>query len=290
MTSPPRAMLIVAALGALAAGAAVAQPGRERPADRQAERTPSPERLRAFLEQRLEATRENEAALAALLERLDRGESPDAIAQDAREAVRETLEPAREWGGAPPGDRAPGGPPADAPELTTEQLFDLLGEVDAPMRERLRRLANENPERARAALREAAPRLRELAQLKRDDPESFRLRLAMMQAGRDAFRAAMGYARAQRENAGEEELARRRDEVAAALRQRIEFERQVKAREIGRLAQRVEQLRAELARAGENTDEIVERETQRAIDNAVRPRSEGRRDSDPARRPPPDQR
>jgi cell division protein FtsB len=290
MTSPSRAMLVGAVIGALAAGVAAAQPGRERPADRQAERAPAPERLRAFLEQRLEATRENEAALAALLERLDSGESPDAVAEDAREAVRAMLEPLREWGGGPPGDRAAGGPPADAPEMTTEQLFDLLGEVDEPMRDRIRRLAQENPERARAILRDAAPRLRELAQLKRDDPEAFRLRLAMMQAGRDAFRAAMGYARAQREGAGAEELARRRDEVAGAMRQRIDYEQQMKAREIDRLAKRVEQLRAELAQAGENADEIVERETQRAIEGASRPRGERRRDGDPARLPPPDQR
>ncbi|MFG0275056.1 MAG: hypothetical protein ACF8QF_08365 [Phycisphaerales bacterium] len=284
MISRPRMALAVLAFaaGVLASGAAVAQPGRERPADRQGERSPAPERLREFLEQRLEATRESEATLASLLERLDSGESPEAVAQDARDLARAQFDPMRERVGAPPGDRGPGVRP-DGPEMTTEQIMDLLGEVDAPMRERLRRLAQENPERARAILRDAAPRLRELAQLQRDDPEAFRLRLSMMQAGRDAFRAAMGYARAQREGAGEDELRRRRDEVAAALRNRIEIERMIKAREIERLAGRVEQLRDELTQAAAEADTIVERETRRAIENAMRPRGERRRDGDEQR-------
>ena len=259
------------ALGFALAGAAFttadAQPARERAGQRGPDIDPSPEQVRTFLERRLDATRENEAALAALLERLDAGEDPEAVARDAREIMRDALAPLRELAG----DR-PGGPPGDRRPLegepTMEELFDLLAEVDAPMRERLRRLAKDNPERARAILRRAAPELRELAQLKRDDPEAFRLRLAMMQAGRDAWRAAAQHRRAERDGAGDDELTRRREEIADAVRRRVEIEQMLKAREIERLAERVETLRTDLSANSERIDEIVAEQTERLVERA----------------------
>jgi hypothetical protein len=149
------------------------------------------------------------------------------------------------------------------------------------MRDRIRRLAQDDPERARAILRRAAPDLRELAQLKRDDPEAFRLRLAMMQAGRDAWRAAAQHRRAERDGAGADELARRRDEIESAVRRRVEMEQLLKAREIERLAGRVETLRAALSENSERIDEIVAEQTERLLERNPRRRGERGPDDPP---------
>jgi len=251
-----RLLTIALALALAGAWPASAQPQRDPAAAR--EPGPPPERIRDALERRLEAIRENEAAVVALLDRLDAGEAPAAVARDAREAMRDA---------APPNDRRPG----DG-EASMNELFGLLAEVDAPMRERIRRLAQDDPDRARVILRRAAPELRELARLKRDDPEAFRLRLAMMQAGRDAWRAAARLHRAERDGAGDDELARRREEVAAAVRRRVEMEQRLKARELERLDERVQRLRTTLAEQSGGVDAIVEEQTEQLLERASRPR------------------
>jgi len=269
MTRARRSLAAALLACALAPALAAQQPQRS---------SPDAQRLREALRQRLEQTRAQESDLIALLTRLDEGESLEEVLPDARPLLRDDdRTPGRERAPRRAGDDDRDSDRADDPDAVDDTL-DLLGEVDPPMRDRLRRLAQENPERARAVLRRAQPRLRELAELKRDDPEAFRLRLAMMGAGRDAYRAAQGYARAERDGAGEEELARRREEVAAAVRARLELEHRLKAQEIERLAQRVEELRAQMSEQSSRLDQLVREQTDRLIERvgSRRPDHRGR--------------
>jgi hypothetical protein len=206
----------------------------------------TPEEIRA----ELEAARARVERLERALERSE-GESsarrPGRLGERLRGARREGLE--RPFA-------ALDGVEEDDPvrRLGQESLFETLRETEPELFERLRALRAERPEEARRQMQRLAPRLMELARLRANDPEAFRMRLMEMRSQREMFR--LGREIAERMRAGEE-TAELRVQMRSLIEEQLEARLSYHAEQIERTERRLAEAREELASHRARRDALV---------------------------------
>lgn len=148
-------------------------------------------------------------------------------------------------------------PPLD--EAHREAALAVLADVYPRLAERLNEAQEANPRRAEWALRKMWPRLHRLVELRERDPAMYRLRVADQRHKVETLRLVHQLRRAQRRD----EAPARPRELRAKLRDRVnehfEVRQRMRRHELEQLAERIEQLRAELQRRQTNRDQLISR-------------------------------
>lgn len=263
-----------------------------------------PKGMRERLERRLSETQRLQEQLRTAIERLEKGQSPgeavralDLLARPrmGREAGRG--EPGRpEF--EPEGMRGRGGPERGRPEgpgprgiregkfdgrfappgaeLSAEQrevVMDAVREHLPTLAARMDALREMDPEAADRLMERLAPRLREAARVREQDPELAQLRLEDLRTGIEVLDAIRGLRRAQGMGVGEARegaMERAKGDLRARLVEQHEVRMRLQAREVDALTKRLEDLKAELDRKrgeGEkNVEEVLKRITEHRPD------------------------
>ncbi len=155
----------------------------------------------------------------------------------------------------PPHDGPPG------PRLSEEEFkerLELLRELHPDLAERLEQLKDRNPQRVGAMIREHFPRLGEMLELRRRDPELFELRVKDIRANRKTLELAERYRQARR--AGDQAQSQSlRDELQAAIREHFEVRQAQRERELAMLEERLEELRQRIKERTAQREELIQK-------------------------------
>ena len=280
--------LVVALVVAMMAGSACAlQPGQGGPPPRDGERGPGgpdgprgpgqmeggprdapgmfePGALRARLERRLEDLKKEQSRLQEALDRLAKGEKPKDVGREMVGGRREGRPEGRGEGrpdGGPDGRtdrrgdgprdiRGEGGPGEGSPE-DREHLLALLREAMPGLAAKAEANMKDHPDAVRRMMARWEPRLREIAQLRRHDPELFALRVAELREGWsviEATRAARELVKSQHD--ADADIASTRKKAKEALREALarKFDARLamQSHEVKALSKRLDELKARL--------------------------------------------
>ncbi|QOJ00450.1 MAG: hypothetical protein HRU70_08090 [Phycisphaeraceae bacterium] len=229
-----------------------ARPREARPGEPGVSRPPvTREDLRARLERRAEQIEREREALAALRQRLDRGEEPDAIVRDMG---RSTGGPPfrEEWRDRP----QPGQPgPEDRRRLT-----EFLREHAPDLHQRIERLNTTQPPITERLLARMGPRPTELVQLKESNPALYALKLreldnavAIVEQAR-----ALGQAWAAGTQDGPDATQARRL-LRQAIEKQVDVRSEIQALDIAELEKRLADLREEFRLRRQDRASAIER-------------------------------
>jgi len=180
-----------------------------------------------------------------------------AVAQPARDRPQRGAN----RGDAPRRRERPGGPFWRRPELTDDQVAELtafLKKHMAEQAEQLRKLRDEDPARAKWLLY----RLYRLYVNVRRFPEDVRVHaIGRYKVNLSIFRTV----REIRATQDAAEQKRLKDRLRQLLGEQFEHEQAIKEYEVKRLAQQIQELKAEIARRGEDRKKIIAERLERAI-------------------------
>ncbi len=249
------------------------------------------EEAKVLLERRLERMEKEEAALHEAMGMLDRGEPLEAvrglvrreIGAGLRDRARNQREPPDRGPRAgrqpspppPPGPPPPPPPKQDSP-IEPERAMDVLRQANPQLFERLRRLRENDPQRFRVLLDRFAPRLAEFDRERRDRPEQWNLRAESFRMDRDAVSLARRAA-----EAGPGERTPAVDALREVVTRQFDLRLRLHEQEVGRLNERVDEIRRQIGKAGLEREEVVARRVRELLRDA----REGR--ETPGDEPPP---
>ncbi len=266
----------VAAIAALSlmTMAQVAQDGAAPPADETVSKPDRRALLRQRLQQRLEETREriaryqrHEKGILDAIERLESGESPDAIMGEMRERARDEFRQPRDRvpreGGGIVGARPPAGM-IDAE--SRKRVFEALKARAPRVFERVQSLREQSPEQSDRLLMRLAPRIRQIEEMQREDPELATLMIVELQANLELTAAAHDMrVLMQRDDVSDERIAEARERLREAMRRSFDAHLAIKKHELERLEGRIESLRAEIDRRQSMRDDYIDRQVERIL-------------------------
>lgn len=241
-------MLSAGALSATAHGQPREDPGpesrrpmRDHPNERQGPPSDGPG-LKVLLHRRLDELERQSHRAREAIERLDKGEDPATIAREIWRGGR--LLPADD-GGRPTQER---GNESMGPEQR-EEMLALIREHMPLLHRRMEDVQRREPVLAGRLLRVLGPRIREAMTVRKSDPELFKLKLTEIQSGGMVIEAVRAY-RATLRNADNpsaaDRLAEATSDLKAALQAQFDAKVAVQAREIDRLALRLEGMKKDL--------------------------------------------
>lgn len=210
------------------------------------------ERLEARLDRRevqeeREYIREKLRDLREIIERHEREgeEPPDELVEDV-EALEDELKELEEFEGEREGK-----------EGEMERALDLLSELNPPEAERLRMLREEKSERFHEVMRDLLPRLHELQELRREDPEMFEheIRSHRLQFACDQLAERVRRARG-------EERAEAVEMLRNELRELFQVRLALRKLQIARIERELEELRSQVDKMSSQSEPMIERRLQ----------------------------
>lgn len=219
-----------------------------------------PGALKARLERRLEEVTREQVRLRKALERLGKGEPPEDIGRGLPMSRRpgRSVERRPEGGegrGERPMDGPNGfrgdGPHAEGSPQEHEQLLALLHEAMPGLAAKVDEVSRIDPEAGRRMIAHWAPRLREAAELKRNDPELFDLRMNELRQGWtviEASRAARELSRPShdKDDGIEDKRAKSRGDLKEALARQFDARLAMQSHEVSALEKRLAELKSHL--------------------------------------------
>jgi len=231
--------------------------------------------LRERLEQRLEETREriaryqrHEKGILEAIKRLDAGESPDAVMGEMRERARDEIRNSRERLAR---DRVGGGTgdrphPGAIDPASRDRVFQALKARAPRAFERVQSLREQSPEQSDRLLMRLAPRIRQIEEVQREDPELATLMIVELQANLELTVAARDLrALMQRDDVSDEQIAKAREHLREAMRRSFDAHLAIKEHELRRLEERIGSLRREIDRRQSMRDDYIDRQVQRIL-------------------------
>ncbi len=241
-----------------------------RPVAREADRSAPPRgpMAREAIEQRLKERRDEVARLEGMLRRLDQGQAPQhADAEGAPPRAHEQPEP------------GPVGGPSR--QVVRERVLAFLREHNPDFARHLDELRQARPDLADRALADFAPRLRELSELKENDPPLFAMRLEGNMLDWHMRRIVFESVRTARAGDGGNidepgaapkpvDLPALRERLAPLVEQRFRLSLRERAHSIGALEQRVATLRDEIATEEAAAPRIIEDRLNRLMEHVER--------------------
>lgn len=165
-------------------------------------------------------------------------------------------------GGGNPDDSLPS-EPRDRSSIEPERAMEVLRQANPPLFERLDRLRESEPEQFRALIERFAPRLAEFDRERAERPEQWRVRSEMFRLDREAARLARRATSVPEEERGAAALALR-DAVARQFDLRLRLREQ----EVGRLNERVDEIRRQIGEAARHRDAEVARRVRQLMRDA----------------------
>lgn len=273
-------VVVLGGVAGLVAGLAAAQPPREGAppppppgaADRPEAEGRDREALRARIVRRLEDAKRMQARLERALELFDKGAAHAEVRREMREGGPEPV-----GAGPRPGERRPPRGMREGDGGWSNSGEAVLRSLDAhepALAARVREQMTEDPALGRRVVGWVAPRLREL--IGERDEELRGLRGAELHEGPaivEAMRAVVQAA--SRGEEGESDLSEAKQRLREALGRHYDLRVRIQQREVELLAERLEELRAELA-ATESRREAALDEQIEALLSQVRERAAGR--------------
>jgi len=165
--------------------------------------------------------------------------------------------PVRRGPGAGPGYGRPGGPgPADQVQ-TEEQLDDImvvLKDADPDFYSKVERARKESPRAVRDLLATQSPRLFAMAQLKKNDPELYDLRIDDFKLNRRIDALSHEYARTVKDGKPDgQKLA----ELKELLQKQFDLRQKTREKELERMEKKVSELREQIQRRKSNKDQML---------------------------------
>lgn len=235
--------------------------------------------MRTFLQRRLSEARSYASRLEDALERLDSGEDLREIRADLRDAIGDAViewvdehREAREAHGrvvVRRRDRDLEEPPRRLSDEQHRALREIITAVMPDLRHRMDRLAESDPEEADRRMREMFPRFRPLIELREEDTEVFRMRLAEIATMREAVRLSREIARKQRRGADADELQSDHAALRALLEQHFEMRRRAQQHELDRLKERLRVIEKELEEHDRDRERLVEDRIESLLERAA---------------------
>jgi len=278
--------LTLAATGAMAlalfAPTAAAQPDRDR-TQRESDVANAPNRDEAIghLRQRLERMDAERARLSEAINRLDSGESWEAVSADLPGRGGRVTDGPRQRGrdGDRRQDASPG--PGQARDRGGNQgkpdnarLREMLREVDPEMSAQLEQLSQRNPKMARRLLLNAGPRLLKLARLRESNPalfdieaENFRIEHRIMQTARALHGAIAGPGA---NNEPDISIDGTRERLRGLVARQVDLQIQGQRLQLESAQGKIERLRASIDERIESRDAVINERVERIMDRAVR--------------------
>ena len=194
----------------------------------------------------------------------DRGGDRPARGERLRRLIAERRERMAERGGnaGPPrlgdGDAPDAGrglPPLD--EARRDAALAVLADVHPKLAERLERAREANPRRAEWALRKMWPRLHRLVELREDDPELYKLRVADQRHKVETLRLVYKLRAARADDPDAESIETLEAELRRRVAAHFDVRQRIRRHELQRLAERIDHLRAELEERRSNRDALI---------------------------------
>jgi len=154
-------------------------------------------------------------------------------------------------------DRRVDPPPLD--EAQREAALEVLADVYPRFAERLNEAQEANPRRAEWALRKMWPRLHRLVELRDRDPALYKLRVADQRHKVETLRLVHQLRRALRQGEAPGRVSALQDRLRERVNDHFEVRQRMRRHELEQLAERIEQLRAELRQRQANRDQLIGR-------------------------------
>ena len=247
--------IILSALALVcAAPIALAQPDRapaprERGEDRVLSDDQRQEIAQRFIQRRLDQL---EAERAKLLEAQQRLEAGDSI-EDIRAELGLPDPPRRDARPARRGERGPRGPFADAPPPDHDELLAIVRDIDPRGARRLEGLRERSPERFKRALEDRREDLMQMREDRAEHPELFALKQSKVRAEREMFQTVREHIRS-----GGSADAQLRDKLRPLVQTQVRADIAIKAYQLTRMEQKLEEARAKVAEHEANPDAAID--------------------------------
>jgi hypothetical protein len=171
-------------------------------------------------------------------------------------------------------------------------MLGLLREAMPGLASRLEEVSKVDPEGGRRMLARWAPRLREAAQLKKNDPELFGLRMAEMREGWGVIEASRGARELSKgSHDGEEGIAAQRADAKGKLREALskQFDARLamQSHEVRALSKRLDELKAHLDEQQASRESRISEIADKILQDKDLPLEPGPGGRGPEDRPPP---
>lgn len=146
----------------------------------------------------------------------------------------------------------------------------VLADVHPRLADRLNEARQRNPERAEWALRQMWPRLHHLVELRSDNPDLYKLRVADQRHKVETLRLVQQLRVARLRNEDPKRIEALREDLRKRVNEHFEVRQRMRQHELEQLAERVEQLRKELSERRANRDELISRYINALLDRKAR--------------------
>ncbi|MEX0774148.1 MAG: hypothetical protein WD042_00395 [Phycisphaeraceae bacterium] len=165
-------------------------------------------------------------------------------------------------------DKSPRKPEGDSRlKLTKEQLatgFEIIEQLQPRLAARIRAAREKHPDHVERMIAEQWPRLYRLAELKKDDPELFKLTMVDVRLTRESFEATRRVQKAQRDGEAAE-IQATQAKLHSIIDQQFQVRQQMREHELKKVEAQAARLRQDLEKRLSERDKLIDQRVQELL-------------------------